>query len=194
MSFWCCKGYGCILRAVTPRPTPDSRYPYTRGEIERITDVGAPTIKNLQRGRVLRKRRRGAGNYVGYDDDDALRIMLSKVFHRVGLEVSGIHALFASLEQPAPHPSAKTWSWLRTREAYDQGAAIVLLRAHASTPSPTTGHAYLTTAADAVWWLQQSQTAQTVIVIDVGALILQLEARTGRPYGQRAADSHPPNA
>jgi DNA-binding transcriptional MerR regulator len=140
--------------------------------------VGVPTIKNLQKGRVLRKRRAGSGNYHGYNFEDALRISVSKELLRVGLQVSSIQSLFDSLERSPS--SGKPWAWLRTPEPRTAGAALVLVLGHPMGPDPAhTGAVYLTTAAEAVTWLKSKR---TVIVVDVGALILQLEERTGERY------------
>ena len=165
------------------RPTPESAYPYTRGDVASLTGASVPTIKNLQRGRVLRKRRPGTGNYHGYNFEDALRIAVSKELLRVGLLVSSIASLFDSLE--APPSTGHPWSWLRTTDARVNGSALVLILGHPLGPDPAhTGHVYLTTTHEAKAWLDSKR---TVIVVDVGVLIAQLEERTGERYEDQPA-------
>lgn len=166
------------------RPTVDSLYPYTRGDLACIAGVSVPTIKNLQVGRVLPTRACGTGNWNGFDDEDALRTMLSKELLRVGLQVASIHSLFESIQQPTA-PSAKPWSWLDTQEARDQVAVLVLILGHRALSSAH-GAAYLTTFKGARHWLGQ----RTAIVIDVSSFIRELEERTGRPFKMTTESSH----
>jgi DNA-binding transcriptional MerR regulator len=164
-------------------PRPGDPYPYSRGDVASMCGVGVPTILNLQRGQVLHKRRRGTGHYHGYNFEDALRISVSKELLRVGLLVTSIQSLFDALDAPAS--AGKPWTWLRTTEARTDGAALVLVLGHPMGPDPLhTGAAYLTTAAEAKGWLMSKR---TVIVVDVGSLIFQLEERTGERYGDQPA-------
>jgi DNA-binding transcriptional MerR regulator len=158
------------------RPSPDDPFPFTRGDVAAVCGVTASTIKNLQHGKVLKKRPRGTGNWNGYDMDDALRIMVAKELIRVGLQVASIHSLFEAIQKPTA-PSAKPWSWLRTAEARDQGACLVLLLSHRAL-SNSTGAAYITTLVGAAQWLGRS----TAIVIDLNGFIRDLENRTGRSF------------
>lgn len=161
------------------RPTLDSPFPYTRGDLAAITGVGVPTIKNLQVGRVLPTRTTGTGNPNGFDDEDVLRAMLAKELLRVGLQVASIHSLFEAVQTPTA-PSAKPWSWLDSDDARAHGAALVLILSHRSMSS-TTGMAYLTTLKDARRW-QGNRGNRTAIVIGVSSFIRELEERSGRPF------------
>jgi hypothetical protein len=141
-----------------------------------ITGATASTIKNLQVGQVLKKRPRGTGHWIGYDMEDALRIMLAKELIRLGFQVAGIHSLFESIQRPT-HPSVKPWSWLRSQEACTEIACLVLILSHRAL-SGTTGAAYLTNLAGAKRWLGD----RTAIVIDVNSFIREIEERTGRSF------------
>jgi hypothetical protein len=164
------------------RPTPHSERPYSRGTVSSMTGVGVPTIKNLVRGvRKLKRKHRGTGNWDGFSFDDSLRIGLSKELLRVGVPVATISELFDVIEQPRERVN-KGWAWLRTPEARQQGAALVLILGHPLGPDPaTTGHCYLTTAYEAVAQMSGSK-GRTVIVIDVNAIIARLEDATGERY------------
>lgn len=159
------------------RPTPDSLYPYSRSDVVRMTGASNPQVKILGT-EVLKKQAQGTGNHLGYNDDDALRVMVSRELLRIGIQVSSIHSLFQSLETPAL-PTAKAWDWLKTEEARTQGAALVVIQPHALAAART-GAVYLTTAQEAIAWLQSKR---TVIVIDVGGFIDDLEQHTGKRYG-----------
>lgn len=130
-------------------------------------------MKNFVRGiRALKKRRKGPGNWNGFDFDDALRIALAKELLRVGLQVASIDSLFQSIE--------KDWPRLRRPESRAEGAALVLVLGHPLGPDPErVGHGYLTTAYEAKRWLESTN---TVIVIDVNAMIAKLEDATGTRY------------
>lgn len=141
-----------------------------------ITGATASTIKNLQEGKVLKKRAKGTGHWLGYDLEDALRIMLAKELIRVGLQVASIHSLFESIQHPTA-PSAKSWAWLKSPEARTEVACLVLILSHRAL-SGTTGAAYLTTFEGAKQYLG----ARTAIVIDVSSFIREIEDRTGRRY------------
>src|SRR5262245_7446067 len=116
------------------RPSPGDPYPYSRGDLASMTGVGVPTIKNLQVGRVLKKRKRGTGHHHGYNCEDALRVSVSKELLRVGLQVRSIQSLFDALESPPS--TGKRWTWLRTPEARTAGAALVLVLGHPMGPDP----------------------------------------------------------
>ena len=138
------------------------------------------------------KRRRGAGHYVGFDADDALRIMLSKEFLRVGVQAEQ-HPFAVHRDGAAAGSS---------REAVGVAGPAGVSRAgfgpRADPRAPAQPEFHdrprdLTTVTEAVAWLKGPH---TVVVIDVGALINQIEARTGRPFGHDAPSrgSQPPNA
>jgi len=164
------------------RPELDSLFPYSRSEVATIAGVGVPTIKTLHAGKVLPKRARGTGNWRSYSAEDMLRTMLAKELLRVGLNVASIHSLFESIQAPTT-PNAKPWAWLRSREARDAVACLVLSLGHRALSSAT-GTAHITTFDGAKQFLGQ----RTAIVIDVNSFIREIEERTGRPYDEEQAD------
>lgn len=164
---------------------PDSPTPYTRSDVARMTGASPPQVKKLATG-LLKKKAPGTGNYLGFTFDDALRIAVARELLSVGVQLPSIKSLFAALD--APHAArGKTWPWLKTAEARYTGAALVLLLAHPLLPDAT-GAVYLTTARDAVDQLAQ-RPARTVIVIDVNALIGQLEQHSGQAYSSAGVDA-----
>jgi hypothetical protein len=148
-----------------------------------MTGASHPQVKKLGVA-MLKKKARGTGNHLGFSADDALRIMVSRELLRVGVQVGSLRSLFASLETPSV-PNAKRWAWLRTEDCRRQGAALVLVQPHALAPTGV-GAVGLTTAAQAVEWLQSKR---TVVVIDVGACIKQIEEHTGQSYIVTAKDA-----
>jgi hypothetical protein len=173
--------------------SPDGTVLYTRGELAALTGTGVPTLKNLHRGRVIgtrgKRRKQGTGHPNSYAFEDALRVLVSKELLKVGLQVASIQSLFDALETPPS--TGKRWAWLRSGERRRLGAALVLVLGHPLGPkNPLAGSVYLTSAAEAVHWLQSKR---TVIVIDIGALILELEERTGEQYGTSSAEEPVPD-
>jgi len=158
-----------------------ARFPYSQADVVRATGASMPQVKKLAT-RLLRKKGRGTGNHLGFNFEDTLRIAVARELLRVGVDVSSIHSLFAAIETPKKR-SAHRWSWLRTEDAYRNGAALVLF--HAS------GAVCLTTAVDAVALLKSTQ---TVTVIDVGAIILELERQTGEQYTEKPSAPSDPAA
>jgi hypothetical protein len=173
---------------MTPTANPD--YPYSQGDVVRVTGASMPQVKKLAT-QLLRKKGRGSGKPLGFNFDDTLRIAVARELLRVGVDVSSMHSLFAAIESPRG-PSAHRWAWLRTEESRRLGACIVLVLPprHALA---TAGHVHLTTTVDAAAWLQSKH---TVIVIDVGATIRQLEEQTGEQYtaSAPAPSDEPPAA
>jgi hypothetical protein len=151
-----------------------------------MTGVSAPSIKGIVRGvRALKRRAKGTGNWNAFSFDDALRIALAKELLRVGLKVSSVSSLFDAIEEPRAGVN-KGWAWLRSPEAVATGAVLVLLPGDPSGPNPATGHAYVTTAADAVRWLRSHRTC---VVIDINPLIARLEAATADRVSVRGGGS-----
>jgi hypothetical protein len=158
------------------------RYPYSQSDVVRVTGASMPQVKKLAK-RLLRKKGQGRGNHLGFNFDDTLRIAVARELLRVGVDVSAIHSLFAGIEHPTL-PTARPWAWLRTAEARQLGSALVLILAPRNALA-NTGGVMLTTAAAAVAFLQAKQ---TVIVIDVGAIIAELEQQTGARYDDPTTD------
>jgi hypothetical protein len=148
---------------------PNATAPFTRSAAAVLAELSAPQVKKLGT-RLLRKRGRGKGHHLGHSLDDVLRMRLARELLSLGVQIASIHSLFAAIEPK--------WPWLRSPAARTEGAALVLLTGPLGLNS-TTGRAYLTTAAEAVSWLHSKQ---TVIVIDVNAMIAELEQRTGERY------------
>lgn len=158
-----------------------ARFRFSQGDVVRMTGASAPQVKKLTT-KLLRKKGRGSGKHLGFNFDDTLRIAVARELLRVGVDVASMHELFAAIETPRI-ASAHRWAWLRSEESRRTGAAIVLLLAPRHAPAHT-GGVYLTTAAEAAALLQSKQ---TVIVIDVGTIILQLETASGERYLEPAA-------
>jgi len=158
------------------RPTPESPYPYTRSAAAILANLSNPVVKRLGK-QLLKKRSRGTGNFVGYNFDDVLRMKVAKELLHVGVNVASIHSLFAAIE--------KDWPRLRQPRTRVVGACLVLFIGQLGPNSPT-GRAYLTTTQEAVDWLKSKQ---TVVVIDINALIEDLEQRTGQPYTTAEQDA-----
>ncbi len=151
------------------RQALESPFRYTRAAVTTLTGASPTRVARVGRA-VLKKRGRGTGNYIGHDFDDLLRIRIARELLDCGVQVASIHGIFAAIE---PH-----WAWLRTDEARRDGAALVLITGSLGLNS-TTGRAYLTNGTDAVAWLKSKT---TVVVMDVGAMIDELEAKTGERY------------
>ena len=152
---------------------------YSQGEVAAATGYSAQQIFKLTAA-MLRKKGRGKGHHNLYTFDDALRIALAKELRRSGVAVPSLQSLFGALDTPPPSSPSKPWSWLKTAEARTAGATIVLFIEHrlGGRKLPT-GVVYLTTAQEAVGWLRSKT---TVTVIDVNAVIAELEERTGEQY------------
>jgi hypothetical protein len=160
------------------RPSPDSPTPYTRSQVARITGAPPPLVQKLGT-EVLKKRARGTGNHLGFSMEDALRIMVARELMRTGVQVSSLDSLFKRIED-SPAASARRWAWLRNVEERSLlGAAIVLIlpQPHAA---DSTANCFLTTALEAVEIMKTAK--RTVVVVDVGALIVRLEEHTGQRY------------
>ena len=154
----------------------NQRFPYSQSDVVRVTGASMPQVKKLAK-RLLRKKGSGSGKHLGFDFEDTLRIAVARDLLRVGVNVSSMHSLFAAIETPRAG-SGHPWAWLRTEDARRQGAALVLVLAPRNALAQT-GAVYLTTTAEAVAWLHSKQ---SVIVLDVGATIAELEQQTGERY------------
>jgi hypothetical protein len=167
---------------MTPRrPTPDSSHPFTRSEVAVFADTTPAVVKSLAKG-FLKKRGQGTGNFLGFSMDDAVRIRVAKELLHVGVQVTAIHSLFQSIE--------KDWPRLRRRETLVTGASLVLIVGPLGPNRAGQGQAYLTTAEEGVQWLRQSK--RTVVVIDVGEIINDIERKTGQRYFDDDVDSGGP--
>jgi DNA-binding transcriptional MerR regulator len=175
------------------RPSPGDPFPYTRGDVTRMTGASVPTVKNLQEGHVLRKRAGGTGHHTGYNFDDALRIAVSRQLLDRGLQVASIQSLFDALE--AAPSAGRPWRWLRSPEARMAGAILVLVSGHPFGPNPRhAGHVILTTKAEAKrLLLLKLRGGVSVVSIDVGGLIDHLEERTGERYEDNSEDATVPH-
>lgn len=160
------------------------QFPYSQSDVVRVTGASMPQVKKLAK-RLLRKKGHGTGKHLGFSLDDAVRIATARALLVVGVDVATMHELFRAIERPSI-ASARKWTWLRSEEAFRFGAAIVLLHAPRNAPQRT-GGVHLTTAHEAVELLQGKQ---LVTVIDIGAIIREIEAKTGESY--MAKPSAPP--
>jgi len=167
---------------MTPKTTP-----YTRGDICRIADVSAPVVKNLVRGRVLRKRGKGAGHHNQFSEDDGFRVEMAKALLAVGIDVRSIREVFAAIDKPSL-PDARPWVWLRGRERLTVGAKLCLVTEHPKLPAGV-GAACLVSDAGAYDLVEQSR--GRCIVIDVNTIIEHLEVGTGVPYSAADPDEPP---
>ena len=121
--------------------------------------------------KFLKKKTKGTGHHLGFTFDDVLRMKVAKALMDVGVEIASLHSLFTSIE--------KEWAGLRAARTQIVGACLVLFVGPLG-PNSKTGRVYLTTTQQAVDWLQQKK--HTVVVIDVAAMINELEERTGERY------------
>jgi hypothetical protein len=116
------------------------------------------------------------------DIEDELRMMLSKDLQQAGVPAASLHSMFEAIERPASQ-GAKPWAWLRTSEAREEGALLVLV----GDPASTAGICYLATFNDGKRWLGN----RTALVIDVNSYIRELEARTGQQFGLETTATDP---
>ncbi|HXG89316.1 MAG TPA: hypothetical protein VNJ02_13350 [Vicinamibacterales bacterium] len=142
-----------------------------------LANASAPVVKKLSRA-LLNKKGEGTGNYLGYSMDDVVRIRVAKELLKVGVQVASIHGLFESIE--------KDWPRIRRLEAIRDGACLVLIIGALGPNRDSGGQVYLTTAHEAREWLRQ--TKRTVVVIDIGAIVEDIEQKTGRQYREDTAE------
>ncbi len=151
---------------------------FTSKEVCFITRVTPPVVRNLVRGKVLRKRPQGTGIPLRYSLDDVLRIAVAKTLTTTGIDVSAIKEMFEAIDLPSV-PGARPWKWLRTRERVEQGAYLLLVTESPKLPA-NTGSVSLLPKDDA--FTTAARLRGKIVLIDVGAEIAQIEARSGEAF------------
>lgn len=150
---------------------------YSWADAVRLTGASASQVTQLAR----QVTKRGVG--AAMDFDDLVRLAVGRELLRVRqVDLSTLHELFAAIDQPGIR-GAHRWAWLRTDDARQRGAALVLVL-HAGRD---TGAVMLATADEAV---ELAYSDRRVVVVDVSACIAELEQRTGIDYVTLAATAY----
>jgi hypothetical protein len=155
---------------------------YNLSRICELAAVTPPVVKNLIRGKVIRKKAKGTGKYITFSLDEGVKLAVCKSLLVLGIEVANLRAMFAAIDRPSL-PQARPWSWLQTPDRVTQGAVLCVIYQHPLLPAGT-GAIVLTTAAGAD---RITMATAKSIRIDVHQLISEIEHRAGVPYGARVS-------
>jgi hypothetical protein len=162
--------------------TPAVRY--ANSDLCHLAEVSAPTLKNLVRGKVIRKQAKGSGFHHVFTLNDVVKVAVSKALLVVGVDVENLREMFRAIDKsPAVLPDARPWAWLQTPDRHTDGAYVCIVYDHPLVPA---GHGAicLTTRSGAERFTKAKVKS---IVIDIHSLITQIEARAGVPYGARVS-------
>jgi len=158
--------------AADVRDALGGRARYTKSDVVRLTGISKSKFKQLARQVV-----RVSGRHT-FTLDDLVRFAVGDALVRLArVQMASIRELFRALEMPTTNRAGHTWSWLRTTDAVYQGSALVIFVPPQGTAR--VGAVMLTTAAEAKALLQSGR---EVLVLDIGAIVTEVERQTGESY------------